>query len=277
MRSTGEILKEYREKKGYTIRKLAEEVGKSPGYINDIEKERNSFPKKEIGDRIIDILKISSEDITNIQIYEDYKKTPSRIKDNIDILIAEVNEIYKNTEDLKSKFDDFKNNQGEFSQFGKYMNDYFIKYNKGKRRLINILHEQNILKINQDKNSLWIPIYEGIHIQNNEIYHDNIIGDYLVEVEKEEAINLWAIKMQEDSMEGKLSKGSIVLIKKNEKLKDGEIGLFSLGDRIYIRQLKIYGTTYVLRSFNPEYEDVTLEKKEKLNILGKVIEYKMKL
>ena len=95
IRSTGEILKKYREKAGMTITKLAEKLEKSVGYINDIEKSRKPFPKTEVGKNLISILKISDEDIEAIQKFEDYLKTPEGVWNELEKLQSEVVRLRK--------------------------------------------------------------------------------------------------------------------------------------------------------------------------------------
>ena len=80
MKKTGDIIKGYRLKRGYSLRQLGKEIGVGHSYIDKIEKEVTDFPKNETRDKIIEALLISIEDVEFIDQYEDYKKTPERFK-----------------------------------------------------------------------------------------------------------------------------------------------------------------------------------------------------
>lgn len=61
----GPIIKDYRIKKGFTIRELAEVTNISTGFIGDIETNR-SRPSYENLIRLVQVLEIPIEDIFNL-------------------------------------------------------------------------------------------------------------------------------------------------------------------------------------------------------------------
>lgn len=88
-----EILREYMKKRGYTMTRLAQEIGKSVSYVNDIDKGRRAFPRKRGRDMFIEALLISDEDVERIRLYEEYSDTPENVKDYIRYLEEIVESI----------------------------------------------------------------------------------------------------------------------------------------------------------------------------------------
>ena len=58
----GEYLREKRQKKGYSLRAMAEKLDIAPAYMSDIEKSNRNAPTKEILDKMISVLELSKEE-----------------------------------------------------------------------------------------------------------------------------------------------------------------------------------------------------------------------
>lgn len=58
-RTFGEFIARKRFERSITVRAMAELIGVSPGYYNDIEKSRRNPPDREILDKLIDALRLS--------------------------------------------------------------------------------------------------------------------------------------------------------------------------------------------------------------------------
>ncbi len=75
----------------------------------------------------------------------------------------------------------------------------------------------------------------------------------------------YAIGVSGDSMEPEFFDGDIVLVKKTEHIRPGEVGIFQKGNEVYIKQCTETG----LHSFNSVYPDMMPD--EEIYCLGKVI------
>lgn len=76
-----------------------------------------------------------------------------------------------------------------------------------------------------------------------------------------------------NSMEPKILDGDIVFVKKNIELKNGDIGLFSLNEQLYVKQWKInvFTKEYSLVSLNNEYPILKIKNTDNFCIIGKII------
>ncbi len=76
-----------------------------------------------------------------------------------------------------------------------------------------------------------------------------------------------------DSMSPKILDGDIVFIKKDDILDDGDIGLFKLNDKIFIKKFKYNPFTQetFLVPLNKEYSIIPIKKTDDFSIIGKVI------
>ncbi|MGL5124071.1 MAG: LexA family protein [Fusobacteriaceae bacterium] len=84
---------------------------------------------------------------------------------------------------------------------------------------------------------------------------------------------VFSVVVDGDSMEPKIKKGDIIVVKKNEEIKVGEIGIFILnrefGDAV-VKRLKYKNGIHVLESDNINYEDIKINTKDVV-FCGKVI------
>lgn len=226
MKKTGEIIKSYREKKGYSIRKLADELEKSPGFISNIENENKNFPKTELGDKIIEVLRISPEDVEAIKKYEDYKKTPDSVLEELEVL---------------------------------------KKRAKGNAQIISVNDE-----------FVQIPVYGDISAGNGRVIYGDIVDYYALARDTKNIDQLIAVRVSGDSMESRIPDRSQVLIRRGVDVENGDVGAFCINEECYVKQLKIYGGTPVLKSFNPSYQEIEIKTSDEFITIGKVVECKTK-
>lgn len=226
MKKTGEIIKYYRGKGGYSVRKLAAELNVAPSFISGIENDKKNLPGTEIGDKIIEVLKISPEDVEAIKKYEDYKKTPESVK--------------KELEGLKKKV-------------------------KGNAQIIS-----------EDDDLIEIPVYGDISAGNGRIIYGDVVDHYTLDKNTKNIDQLIAIRVAGESMENKIPDGSQVLIRRGVEVENGNVGAFCIGEECFVKQLKVYGGTAVLRSFNPAYKEIEVQDTDEFITIGKVVECKIK-
>ena len=77
----------------------------------------------------------------------------------------------------------------------------------------------------------------------------------------------FALTIQGDSMEPIYFDGDIVLVKQQEQLNTGEIGIFVVNGDGFIKKL---GKNRLI-SLNAVYEDIYLSENDRINCIGKVI------
>lgn len=77
----------------------------------------------------------------------------------------------------------------------------------------------------------------------------------------------FVLQIDGKSMEPKLKDGDFVLVKKQDDVEDGEIGVWLVDENVYIKQRSSDG----LHSLNPDYPDVELNENSSIYCYGKVI------
>ena len=83
MKTTGEILKEYRNRNNLNVRDLAEKIGVSQTFITRIETNQN-----KVSEKVLEVLRVILPKLEYKEIleYEDYRNTPDFIRREIDEL-----------------------------------------------------------------------------------------------------------------------------------------------------------------------------------------------
>ena len=79
-----------------------------------------------------------------------------------------------------------------------------------------------------------------------------------------------AIKIQDDTMDPILEKGTYAFLELNVPLKNGEIGLFKYNDELLIRQFLVRKNEIILKAENKKYKNIILDKTTDFTIIGKV-------
>lgn len=74
-----------------------------------------------------------------------------------------------------------------------------------------------------------------------------------------------------DSMEDKIDSGSIIIVRRDSMIENGQVGAFSYNEKSYVKQKKVYGNTIVLHSYNDKYKDLVVEEAEEFKEYGKVV------
>lgn len=80
----------------------------------------------------------------------------------------------------------------------------------------------------------------------------------------------FAYKMPDDSMEPMISQGSYAYVEVNGLLKNREIGIFKLNDKILIRKLLYKRDKFVLSANNKKIKDIKVLDTDDFKIIGKV-------
>lgn len=106
MKTTGEIIRKYREDNRYTVVELALKLNISQVLLTYLENN-----KRNLSESVFEQMqKVFPENICKeIQIYEDYKKTPESIKQKIKTLETIKTEEIKLTKKDRMKMEEFLN------------------------------------------------------------------------------------------------------------------------------------------------------------------------
>jgi repressor LexA len=127
-----------------------------------------------------------------------------------------------------------------------------------------------------DDEFIQIPVYGDISAGNGRIMYGDIVDYYILDKNTKNIDELIAVRVVGDSMESKIPDGSQVLIRRGVEVENGNVGAFCIGEDCYVKQLKIYGGTPVLKSFNTSYSEIEVTDKDEFLVVGKIIECKIK-
>ena len=72
-------------------------------------------------------------------------------------------------------------------------------------------------------------------------------------------------------MEPLFQDGQIIWIREQEVLASGEIGIFVYSGDVYCKELVVDGSMVLLRSLNPDYEDIEIKEDFGFKAIGKVV------
>lgn len=88
--------------------------------------------------------------------------------------------------------------------------------------------------------------------------------------------NLFALKVQNDSMEPIFHQGDIIIINPNLTPESGDYVIVRLKDEgeVTFKKLVIKDRLVILKPLNPKYEDIILDKDDRFEVIGKVVERK---
>ena len=104
---------------------------------------------------------------------------------------------------------------------------------------------------------------------------DFLDSDYYttIEVSEEEARGAdFAVTVSGDSMEPLFRDRDIVFVHRQETLENGEIGIFSLDNKAYIKKFNNVGFAVFLMSLNPRYLPIPVDpNRDSFRIFGKVV------
>jgi repressor LexA len=88
---------------------------------------------------------------------------------------------------------------------------------------------------------------------------------------------LFGLLIKGNSMSPRICDKDVVIVRKQEAADSGDIVIATInGDDAVCKRLLIYGKTILLRSNNPEYEDIDVTGRTDFHIIGKVVELRGK-
>lgn len=115
MRSTAEILDDYRKKRKFTQDELAQKAEISRPHLGHILLG-SKRPKEKTLYNLMDILEIEDNDRADILLYEDYLKAPTYFRERYDSMEKKLSQFEKLTEEVE-----------EFKEFKETFSNWIIK------------------------------------------------------------------------------------------------------------------------------------------------------
>lgn len=84
----------------------------------------------------------------------------------------------------------------------------------------------------------------------------------------------FGIRIRGDSMQPTIPDGTIVFVRKQPEMQNGQIGIFMIDDGALCKRFYRRDGRIILQSDNPKYKDIEVGEYERLFIVGKVLGYR---
>ena len=115
-----------------------------------------------------------------------------------------------------------------------------------------------------------IPVYERISAGTGAVNYGDV-EDFLSIPDFNPRGDVFAINVRGDSMEPTIKNSSVIIVKKDVEVKNGEVGAFLMDNEAYVKRLKVTDSYVALISDNPNYAPIYIGPGEELRVVGKVI------
>ena len=133
------------------------------------------------------------------------------------------------------------------------------------------IEEKSNINMNHiETDFMMIPLYESISAGYG-VSASEFIEMIPVFGLKKNGTTYFAVKVKGDSMEPKIPNGSNIIIKKDIRVENGEIGAFCLNEENFVKQKKLIKDKLVLHSFNLAYDDKLVGEYDEFKEYGKVV------
>lgn len=137
-------------------------------------------------------------------------------------------------------------------------------------KIVGYLEEDNSSNIEIETEYRTIPVYSNICAGSGGSEADII--DYLaVPAINNFSGDVFAVRVDGDSMEHTIEDKSIVFIKKDVEVPNNRIGAFILNNESYLKRLCKMGDSIFLRSDNRDYPDIHVQPSDDFIVVGRYI------
>ena len=134
---------------------------------------------------------------------------------------------------------------------------------------VNSIPKNDSFEINENKKRI-IPLYD-LPISAG-VGNESFEGVPFEMFETENMICDFALRVSGDSMEPIIPDGSIVFVKKQETIEDGDVGAFYYSGKVYCKYLIHKDNKILLCSYNDNYDPIVINE-DAFFVYGKVVEY----
>lgn len=238
--------------------------------MKDFLSEYMSSPKiRYMNEEQISTKKILFESTVDA-IFENLGETPFHIKNGLNsavldsVMIAFARNLNRIPSNISQKFKELCKNEEYYSYCNKSVNDVKSVKNRiqmADEYLFGKVYDINLKIIKQYE----LPVSAGT---GNFIYEDTIP---YTSIYTEERKADFAIKISGDSMEPEISHGDILLVKKQEKINSGQIGIFIYDNEILCKRYRKNKKQISLISLNKKYNPIDISSNRRLDIVGLVL------
>lgn len=180
------------------------------------------------------------------------------------IMIAFSRNLNHITNDIPKKYEELYKNKEYYSYCSKSAND--VKSVKSRIQMADDYLFGKVYDINLKIIKLYeLPVSAGY---GNFLNDENIP---FTEIYTSERRADFAIKITGDSMEPEISHGNILLIKKQEKINSGQIGIFIYDSELLCKRYRKNKKQVSLISINKKYNPINISSNRRLDIVGLVL------
>ncbi len=122
-----------------------------------------------------------------------------------------------------------------------------------------------------------IPVYSKVHIGSGGQLKYGEVLEYITIPRLGTGNETFGIKLNNDSMEGTIPNEATILVKKDVKVNNNEIGIFIYKNNLFIRRLKQGEDILVLQTNKYNDDLIFIKDKESFYTVGKVVEVMYKV
>lgn len=206
------------------------------------------------------------------KIYKHLGTTPFHIKKGLNsavldsVMIAFAKNIDNIPNNISKKYQELCSDEEYYKYCGKNAND--IESVKNRLQMANDYLFGKVEKIEQKSICLYdLPVSAGM---------GNFLNDENISYSKIKTSNRkadFALKISGDSMEPEIPNGSVVLVKKQNTINSGQIGIFNYDDMIRCKKFIKNKKHISLLSTNKKYPPLNISSNRKFEIIGVVLEF----
>lgn len=234
-------------------------------YLTDYMKEKKNLSDKEIKEK--EKIFISTIESVYLHLGNRAFRPNNGINSSIfdSVMLAFAKNINNIPNDIKDKYERLCTNKEYLKYCGKSSGDVSsVRY---RRQMANDYLFGKVSDINLKVIKLYeIPVSAG---------YGNTLNDENLPYKEITTTNRrvdFALLVSGDSMEPEIPNGSIILIKKQDKIYSGQIGVFLYDGEIRCKKYKKNKNKISLISLNKEYQPLVISSNRQFKVMGEVVE-----
>ncbi|WP_169712891.1 XRE family transcriptional regulator [Psychrilyobacter atlanticus] len=135
--------------------------------------------------------------------------------------------------------------------------------------IVNYLEDGNDIEQKIKTPTIKIPLFESISVGYG--FKEGAVLDYIVVPELKNTHLYYAIKLMGNSMEPTIKDRSIIIIKKDESITDGEIGAFIVEGGAVVKRIRRGENENILISDNHSYMPIVIRNEEDYHECGRIV------
>ena len=250
----GELIKKYRQEKGYSLRALSEIINISPSTLSRIERGEAQVGWNELMN-FCNVLGIDKNLMTQVTINERFQGDfVVKKKGNNESIIFTTQQM-RSVNKLMSKLNDKGQNKVvDYAKDIKLSGNYDID------------EPQAPFTLSEDYAEFYTDAgaAAGSGAYNSGYDDGHCVCAKIADVPDYDAI----VDVRGDSMEPTIKDGDVAFVDFNFDKKDGEIYIVQHEDDTYIKRCYFESDKLTLRSDNPDYNDIVFQDQDNVRVIG---------